>query len=140
MGDEGEELSQGRCMVRFFSIGFPSTLAIDIYACTLCQIVNVWRPLAYPAVDCPLAAMDYRTLNWEDLKATDLILQALPIRYLHLILTKIQVQRRREEGRKLLGRGKPESGLVLPLGPVASGAVGVFPTLLVFLSDRPSPF
>jgi hypothetical protein len=39
------------------------------------QIINVWRPLAYPAVDCPLAAMDYRTLDAEkDLVPTDLIL------------------------------------------------------------------
>ncbi|ORY88157.1 hypothetical protein BCR35DRAFT_289397 [Leucosporidium creatinivorum] len=52
MEDEGEELSKGRC-----------------------QIINVWRPLSYPAVDCPLAAMDYRTLDAEkDLVPTDLIL------------------------------------------------------------------
>ncbi|KAI5477744.1 hypothetical protein MNV49_005933 [Pseudohyphozyma bogoriensis] len=51
MGDEGEELSKGRC-----------------------QIINVWRPLSYPAVDCPLAVLDYRTLDMNDLKATDLIL------------------------------------------------------------------
>lgn len=39
------------------------------------QIINVWRPLAYPAVDCPLALMDYRTLDYEkDLVVTDLIL------------------------------------------------------------------
>ncbi|GAA5905821.1 hypothetical protein JCM6882_000469 [Rhodosporidiobolus microsporus] len=51
MGDEAEELSKGRC-----------------------QIVNVWRPLSYPAQDCPLAYMDYRTLSPSDLRPTDLIL------------------------------------------------------------------
>ncbi|GAA5863124.1 hypothetical protein JCM8547_002805 [Rhodosporidiobolus lusitaniae] len=52
MGDEADKLSKGRC-----------------------QIVNVWRPLAYPAQDCPLAYMDFRTLDVEqDLRATDLIL------------------------------------------------------------------
>lgn len=51
MGDEAEELSKGRC-----------------------QIINVWRPLAYPAQDCPLAAMDYRSLDEKDLVPTDLIL------------------------------------------------------------------
>ncbi|KAM0750357.1 hypothetical protein T439DRAFT_326326 [Meredithblackwellia eburnea MCA 4105] len=52
MGEEAEELSNGRC-----------------------QIINVWRPLSHPAVDCPLAVMDYRTLDFDkDLRATDLIL------------------------------------------------------------------
>ncbi|GAA5842383.1 hypothetical protein JCM11251_004212 [Rhodosporidiobolus azoricus] len=53
MGEEAEDLSQRRC-----------------------QIVNVWRPLSYPAQDCPLAYMDYRTLSPADLRATDLILPA----------------------------------------------------------------
>ena len=51
MGAEAERLSKGRC-----------------------QIVNVWRPLAYAAVDAPLAYVDFRSLDGADLVATDLIL------------------------------------------------------------------
>lgn len=74
MGDEGEELSKGRCQVSEFEN--DSAFAGELTFCSaLGQIINVWRPLAYPAVDCPLAAVDYRTLDAEkDLVPTDLIL------------------------------------------------------------------
>lgn len=73
MGDEGEELSKGRCQVS--RVETASALGDELTLLSLEQIVNVWRPLAYPAVDCPLAAMDYRTLDAEkDLVPTDLIL------------------------------------------------------------------
>lgn len=72
MGDEGEELSKSRYQVNEdeddWAFGSELTFSCE-------QIINVWRPLAYPAVDCPLAAIDYRTLDAEkDLVPTDLIL------------------------------------------------------------------
>ncbi|GAA5980388.1 hypothetical protein JCM11641_001786 [Rhodosporidiobolus odoratus] len=75
MGEEAEELSKGRCQV----CSSPFFGLVDVWHkfknVRAGQIVNVWRPLAYPAQDCPLAYMDYRTLNVEqDLRATDLIL------------------------------------------------------------------
>ncbi|KAG0640046.1 hypothetical protein HOY80DRAFT_885307 [Tuber brumale] len=37
------------------------------------QIINVWRPLVGPIEDHPLAVADYRSVNLEDLVATDLL-------------------------------------------------------------------
>lgn len=71
MGDEAEELSKGRCQVRFLPFPLASRRELPLHE----QIINVWRPLVYPAQDCPLAYMDYRTLDPKaDLRATDLIL------------------------------------------------------------------
>ncbi|ROT38045.1 hypothetical protein SODALDRAFT_340325 [Sodiomyces alkalinus F11] len=37
------------------------------------QIVNVWRPIGYPATDSPLALIDWRSTRPEDLVAVDLL-------------------------------------------------------------------
>ncbi|CAK7205268.1 hypothetical protein SEUCBS139899_008035 [Sporothrix eucalyptigena] len=37
------------------------------------QIINVWRPIGYAAVDHPLAFIDYRTAKLNDLKKVDLL-------------------------------------------------------------------
>ncbi|KAL2752312.1 hypothetical protein ACRALDRAFT_1072288 [Sodiomyces alcalophilus JCM 7366] len=37
------------------------------------QIINVWRPIAYPAADSPLALIDWRSTKPEDLVAVDLL-------------------------------------------------------------------
>jgi hypothetical protein len=52
MGDEAEALLQGRA-----------------------AIINVWRPIAHPAADWPLAVADARSVAPDDLIASDLIFQ-----------------------------------------------------------------
>jgi len=37
------------------------------------QIINVWRPIGHPATDFPLAVVDWRTMEPDDLVAVDLL-------------------------------------------------------------------